>query len=272
MSAEYHALTYTDVALAAGVILVNAAVSLALRLGLERRLLIAALRTVGQLVLVGYVLHWIFRQDDWRVIVPLMAWMTAIAGWAASQRVERRYRGVWADSSLAVLVSSWAVTWFALLVIFRPATWVDRPAQVVVPLLGLVLGNTLNGISLGLDRLAEAFATRRDEIELRLTLGATRWEAARDAVRQAIRAGMTPIINSMMVVGLVSLPGIMTGLMLADVEPLDAVRYQIVIMFLLAAATALATTTATLLGYRRLFNSRHQFLAARLGRLPKRPG
>jgi putative ABC transport system permease protein len=111
-----------------------------------------------------------------------------------------------------------------------------------------------------MNRLTESLAVRRDEVETLLCLGATRWEAAQPAVQQAVRTGMIPILNSMLVVGIVSLPGMMTGQLLAGAEPMDAVAYQIVIMFLIAAASALGSVGVVLLAYRRLFNSSHQFL------------
>jgi energy-coupling factor transporter ATP-binding protein EcfA2 len=132
--------------------------------------------------------------------------------------------------------------------------------QYAIPLLGKILGNTLNGISLGLDRLGSELAARRAEVEALLALGATRWEAARQPIQQAVRTGLIPIINSIMVVGIVSLPGMVTGQILAGASPLEAVKYQIVIVFLFASGTALGTVSVVLLSYRRLFNSSHQFL------------
>ncbi len=128
----------------------------------------------------------------------------------------------------------------------------------------MILGNTLNGIALGMDRLGQELDSHRDAVETLLALGATRWEAARAPIQQAVRTGMIPIINSMMVVGLVSLPGMMTGQLLSGQAPMEAVKYQIVIMFLIAAGAALGTVSVVLLGYRRLFNQDHQFLAGRL--------
>jgi putative ABC transport system permease protein len=130
----------------------------------------------------------------------------------------------------------------------------------------MILGNTLNGLSLGLDRLGTELATRRDHVEALLALGATRWEAAREPIRAAVRTGMIPIINAMMVVGIVSLPGMMTGQLLAGVSPIQAVRYQIVILFLIASGTALGTVSVILLSYRRLFNEQHQFRYALLAK------
>jgi putative ABC transport system permease protein len=124
----------------------------------------------------------------------------------------------------------------------------------------MILGNTLNGISLGLERLGEELAAHRDQVETLLALGATRWEAACQPIRRAVRTGMTPTLNGMMVAGIVTLPGMMTGQLLAGVSPIEAVKYQIVILFLLASAAALGTVGAVLLGFRHLFNAHHQFL------------
>jgi len=194
-----HDLSTTDVAIAAALILINGAISLALGLGLERRLLIASLRTIAQLLLIGLVLKWIFGARHWAAIVGLMLVMSTIAGIAAVRRTDRRYPGIWLTSLTAVLASSWLVIAIALSAIIPPSAWRESAAQYAIPLMGMILGNTLNGISLGLDRLGEELTSRRGEVELRLTLGATRWQAAQPMVRTAIRTGMIPIINSMMV-------------------------------------------------------------------------
>ena len=152
---------------------------------------------------------------------------------------------------------------YAVFAVIRPAGSWYQP-QYTIPLLGMILGNSLTAISLGMGRLSEELLRRRGEVETLLALGATRWEAGRDAVRTAIRTGLIPILNTMMVVGLVSLPGMMTGQILSGVDPLDAVKYQIVIMFLIAASTALGVVTSVLLGYRRLFNAWHQFRYERI--------
>jgi putative ABC transport system permease protein len=261
MQAEYIVLTPWQIALAASLILINGAISVALRLGMERLLLVASLRTVVQLLLIGLVLHQIFRIERWYLVALLTLAMTLIAGIASVRRTQRRYRGIWLDSILSMWASSWFIAIIALVGIIGVNPWVP---QYAIPLLGMILGNTLNGVSLGLDRLGEELDGKRDQVETLLALGATRWEAARAPIQQAVRTGMIPMINSMMIVGLVSLPGMMTGQLLAGVEPSQAVAYQIVIMFLLAATTSLGTVMVVLLGYRRLFNRDHQFLASRL--------
>jgi putative ABC transport system permease protein len=125
-------------------------------------------------------------------------------------------------------------------------------------MLGMILGNTLTGISLGLERFMEGLVTNRNGIETLLALGATRWEATHREVQTAVKTGMIPTINSMMVMGLVSLPGMMTGQILAGASPIDAVRYQIVIVFAIASGSALGTIGVVLLAWLTLLSSNHQ--------------
>jgi len=125
----------------------------------------------------------------------------------------------------------------------------------------MILGNSLTGLSLCLDQLLETVHERRAEVEMELALGATRWEAARGPLAASVRRGMIPTINAMMVVGIVSLPGMMTGQILAGADPAVAVRYQIVVMFMLTASTALGCIFIALLACRTLFNDRHQLVS-----------
>lgn len=258
---SYIELSYWQVSLAALLILINAAISLFLRLGLERTLLIASIRTTMQLLLLGWGLQWVFQVDAWYVVIGIMALMTLIAGHTAKQRTTRQYEGIFIDTVLSMWCSSWLIAAFALIVILhRPnrtlADWY-RP-QYSIPLLGMILGNTLNGISVGLKTFTDTLHQTRDEIDALLALGATRWEASIHAIRESIRTGMIPILNSMMIVGIVSLPGMMTGQLLSGTDPSSAVKYQIVIMFLIASATALGTVGVVLLCFRRLMTKDHQ--------------
>jgi putative ABC transport system permease protein len=262
MGSEYIALGFWQLAIAASLIVVSAGISLLLQLGLEKRLILATVRTVVQLMLLGLVLRWIFEAGQWYFVLGLMAAMTLIAGWAAVRRVERRYAGLLLDSVLAIWVSSWCITAVGLFGVLGVEPWY-RP-QYAIPLLGMILHNTLNGISLGMDRFNSELAGKRAEVETLLALGATRWEAARGAMQDAVRTGMIPTINSMMVVGIVSIPGMMTGQLLAGVEPFQAGFYQMMIMFLIAAGSSLGTVGVVLLGYRRLFTPQHQFLPGRI--------
>ncbi|CCD35721.1 YbbM seven transmembrane helix protein [Candidatus Paraburkholderia kirkii UZHbot1] len=255
-------LSLFDVGFAAALIVVNGALSVALDLGLERRLLVAAIRTIVQLLLIGYVLGWVFAFDCWYVVLPLMVLMTAIAGLTASDRGRRSYAGQRADSILSIWGSSWLIGAFGLFVVIRIHPWYEP--QYAIPILGMILGNTLTGVSLGIERMTEELTAGRATVEMSLALGATRWEAAQAPTRNAVRAGMIPTLNQMAVVGLVSLPGMMTGQVLAGQSPLQAVRYQIVIMFLIAAASGLGVVAAVVMTYRRLFSHDHRFMVSKL--------
>ncbi len=260
---DYLELTYGQVALAALLILINGALSVALRLGMERTLAWASLRTVLQLLLIGWILEWVFHVDRWYVVLALLAVMTLIAGVTAGQRNRRRFPGIWLNTIVSLWAASWLVTGYVMVVIMPDAGSWWRP-QYVIPLLGMVLGNSLNGVSIGLNSFTDTLVAQRDQVEMALTLGATRWEAARMPIQHAVRTGMIPIINSMLVVGIVSLPGMMTGQLLSGTAPIQAVKYQIVIMFLIASATALCTVGIVLLSFYRLFSADHQFLARRI--------
>jgi putative ABC transport system permease protein len=257
MRTHYIELSYFQVSLAACLIVINGAISVLLKLDLERRLLIAAVCTIVQLLLIGFVLEWVFRLDRWYIVLAMMSIMTLVAGIAAIQRSAFRFPGIWARSVAATWFSSWLIASLALTVIVRVRPW--YAPQYAIPLLGMILGNTLNGVSIGLDRLGSELVGKRDQVDGSLALGATRWEAARPLVQQAVKTGLIPTINAMMVVGIVSLPGMMTGQLLAGTGPVEAVKYQIVIMFLISSGTALGTVLVVLLSFRRLFNADHQF-------------
>jgi len=259
---NYQNLTALDLAIAASLILINGALSLMLRLGLERQLIWAAVRSVVQLLAIGYVLGWVFEFAYWYVVLPIMCLMTLVAGTSAAGRGRRTYAGQRLDSVVSVWISSWLVTAIGLFAVIRIHPWYEP--QYAIPILGMILGNTLTGVSLGMERMTQELTTGRGTIEMILALGGTRWEAAQQAARHAVRAGMMPTLNQMTVVGIVSLPGMMTGQVLAGENPEDAVRYQIVIMFLIAAASALGTVGAVLLTYRRLFSADHRFLPHKL--------
>lgn len=259
----YFEISVPQVGFAALLVLVNGIVSILLRLQLERQLLLASLRTVVQLSLIGLVLKWVFEVNHWSIVLAIIFLMTCIAGLTAMQRTKRRYPGIFFTTFISMWFSSWIVTSYALVIIFRGIENWYQP-QYAIPLMGMVLGNTLNGISIGLDTFLESLVTNRRQIEMSLTLGATRWEAARPNVQEAVRKAMIPIINSMMIVGLVSLPGMMTGQLLSGTAPDQAVRYQIVIMFLIASATALGTICAVSLGFFHTFSADQQLCTDRL--------
>ena len=250
-------LTYGDIALASSLILMVLMVSWRLRLHLTKTLLMAALRTVVQLSFIGLILAWVFAREQWYEVLSILTIMTLIAGSAAKKRVKRRYKGLFIDTLLAVSVSAVLVTAIAILVILEVQPWYTP--QFVIPILGLILGNSLTAISLTSNQLINAFYEQQARIEMMLSLSATPFEAVHEQIRTAIINGMTPTLNSMLVVGVVSLPGMMTGQILAGADPTQAIRYQIVTMFLICVSSTLGCTISALLTYRRFFNKNQQF-------------
>jgi len=229
------------------------AVSFALRLGIERRLVVAALRTTIQLGLLGLILERVFALSNPWLVVLLLVLMTVFAAREAVGRSSRRYRGILIDAWLTMAASCFVVGGIVTQVVVGVKPWYDP--QYVIPLLGMILGNSLTGISLCLDRFMDHLETRAAEVELRVAFGATRSEALSAPLRDAVRTGMIPIINSMAAAGIVSLPGMMTGQILAGSPPLQAVAYQIVVMFMIAAAVASGAMLVVLLAGRRFMGA-----------------
>lgn len=264
---NYIPIGYGQLALASALILINIVLSLVLRLGLEQQLWVASLRMVVQLLLVGYVLEWVFQLQNpvWVLLVALA--MAVMAGTSAVNRTQRRYYSIYWHSFISILAAAFIVTGLCVTGIIQVQPWYDP--QYLIPLLGMILGNALTGTSLALDRFIENSVSSQGQTEALLALGATRWEAAHPTIKEALRTGMIPTINSMMVMGLVSLPGMMTGQILAGASPTDAVRYQIVIIFAIAAGTALSAIAVVLLAFQVLFNSKHQLRVEKLYKVKK---
>lgn len=256
MDQAYTHLSAGQLSIAALLVLASAVASLVLSLGLERRLVVATLRMVAQLFVVGLILNWVFSLDHPAAVALVLLTMTVIAGVSASWRTGASYRGMLASGLAAVTFGSWTASAVALLVVVRVHPWYSP--QYAIPLVGMILGNTMNGVSLGLDRLTSELVARRGQVESALALGATRWEAALPIIRSSVRTALIPTINTMAAAGIVTLPGMMTGQMLAGASPLDAVKYQMVIMFLMTFAIVAGSILAAALAFRRLFTADHQ--------------
>ena len=261
-------LTIIDLVIAALLVVLLALLSMRLKTGISQQLVIAALRTAIQLSLIGLVLKVLFENVHLGWVTVMATFMLLVAGREVMARQERRFKGWWgyAVGTFSMFLSSFTVTVFALVVILGDSPWYTP--QYAIPLLGMLLGNTMNGISISMDRLTHAAWEQRSVIEARLMLG-ERWdEAISEIRRQAIRSGMIPIINAMAAAGIISLPGMMTGQILAGAAPVDAVKYQILIMFLITAGTGLGTMAAVTIGAKHLFDKRQRLCLDRLREMP----
>ncbi len=257
-------LSAVDLGLSASLVVALAGLSVWMRLGLAKRLLIAGLRTTLQLLLIGLVLKALFANADALWVLLLASVMLLVAGREVMARQQRRFGGLWGYGlgTMSMFVSAFATTLFALLVVIGTEPWYTP--QYAIPLLGMLLGNTMNGVALALDRLTQSVWQQRGVIEARLALG-HEWRVAISAItRDSVRVGMMPIINAMAAAGIVSLPGMMTGQILSGTPPLEAVKYQIMIMFMITAGSGFATLAASWIGARRMFDERCRLRLDRL--------
>lgn len=263
-SASYLALDYFDLVLASLLLLVNAGLSIALNLGLGRQMLISAARMIVQLLLIGLVLEALFALKSPWLTATAAAVMIGFAGYEILARQSRPFTGFWTYGLGAgsMTVAGVLVTWVALTTQVNPDPWYDP--RFAIPLLGMILGNTMTGVALGMDRLLNAAARERAAIEARLTLGHDFRTAMNKPLRDAFRAGLTHIINAMAASGVVSLPGMMTGQILAGAAPTEAVKYQILIMFLIAGGTGLGVLAALTGAAWRLTDDRQRLRLDRL--------
>jgi putative ABC transport system permease protein len=253
-----------DLAFAASLLAVDAAVSILLRLRLADKILIAGARMVVQLVAIGFLLRFVFSLHQPAVTALIIVIMVLAAAREAAARPERKLKhaaGFWIG--LGAIASATVLTaLFALTTALRPHPWYD--ARYAIPLAGILLGNILNATSLTLDGFLGGVAREKSAIEARLCLGVGFWEAITPFIREAIRRGLVPIINQMSAAGIVTLPGIMTGQILAGLDPIDAVKYQILLMFLLSGGSGLAAAGAAYLLALRMTDPRERLRLDRL--------
>lgn len=254
-----------DLAIAASLVAFDAVLSVALRLGLHRQVLFAAARMVVQLTAVGYLLRLVFALRNPAATLALIVVMAAVAAREIASRPERKLghgAGLMLSAS-GVAIATTVTVILALATAIRPQPWYD--ARYAIPLAGIILGSVLNAGSLALDSLLSAVGLQRAAIEARLALGSSFHEAMAPLLRDAIRRGLLPVVNQMSAAGVITLPGIMTGQILAGLDPLEAVKYQILLMFLLAGASGLSALLIAYGATRRLTDERQRLRLDRLG-------
>jgi putative ABC transport system permease protein len=174
------------------------------------------------------------------------------------RRADNAPSGVFGSAVVSMALTGFTVTFAVTALIVRVPVWYE--ARYVLPIAGMVIGNSMTGIALAIERLFADLDARSGEMLATGALGASVWEMARPSVRVALQAGMVPTINSMAAAGVVFIPGMMTGQILAGADPVRASTYQIVVMLMIAAATAVGAITAVLLMYRRRFSDEGVYL------------
>ena len=241
-----------EVAASLALIAVAVAVSFWRRAELEGDIGVAVVRSFLQLTAVGFVIQAIFDSDSLWLVAALLAGMVAFGTWTARGRAQAVPRAT-GPIALALAVAAGVTLGLVLAFgVFEPE------ARYLVPVGGMVIGNSMTAVAVTLNRLADEVHDRRREIEAVLALGATSAQAARATVTRSLRSGMIPLVDSTKTTGIVFFPGTMVGMLVAGAAPVDAVRLQLVLLWVLLGAVALAGLLAVSLGYRAFFTDAHQ--------------
>ncbi len=255
---SYVEVPLTRLALVALLVAIAALVSRRARLDLEGSIAWAAVRGAVQLLAVGYALRLLFAYEHVLSLALALSVMTLVAAWTAARRVEHapdRRALFW--PALAAITAGGVVSLvpvFALVI--TPTPWYS--GRYVIPIAGMMLSNAMNVVALTLERIFASARAEAPRIEQLLALGASPEQALHAQERAALRAAMTPTLNGLFTVGLVALPGMMTGQIVSGIDPKSAVRYQLVVLFQLVAVAAVAGWVAATLSRRMLFTSREQ--------------
>jgi len=249
-------LDLTDLVWGLGMIAIAIGISSWQRLGLELPLAHATLRTVVQLLGVGYILAIIFELKNAIAVLGVLMVMLTIATITARNRIGKKIPQLLFVVFGSIFFSTALTLTYTNLLIIQPETWYEP--QYLIPLAGIVLGNSMNGAAIAGERLVSSISSSRLEIETHLSLGATPQQAVTAYRKDAVRAGLIPTLNQMMVVGVVTLPGMITGQLLSGVKPLEAASYQILIMLMLAFTNLITTVLVTQGLTRQFFNTQAQ--------------
>ena len=251
-------LDVVDLVLALGMIAIAIGLSAWEQLGLELSLALASARTILQLLVLGYLLAFVFAFDNPWAVMVFLAIMLTIAAVIARNQISKKYPTLLPLVWVSILISTVLTLSYTNLLIIQPQKWYE--AQYLIPLAGIGIGNAMNTAAIAGERLVSTINASQLEIETHLSLGATPQQAVTQYRKDAIKVGLISTLNSMMLVGLVTLPGIMTGQLLSGINPLDAASYQILIMFMLAFGNVITTLLVTYGLCRQFFNSVAQLL------------
>ncbi|NTW69307.1 MAG: iron export ABC transporter permease subunit FetB [Chlorobiaceae bacterium] len=227
-------------------------------LGLNRDITIGTIRTFAQLFLMGYVLTFILKSSNLWLVLLVFFVMVLSAMFIVKGRVREKQIPYFIPTFLTMLISYFATALFVSGVIVGTAPWWDP--RYFLPAGGMVIGNSMSALAIALERLFRDLREQRELVEMKLALGANYREASDELFRKAVSAGMIPSINAMMGVGLVFIPGMMSGQILAGTDPLIAIRYQIVVMLMLVGSTAVTSVVVMLIVRRRCFGSGEEVL------------
>lgn len=246
-------MTLTATAATLGFVLIAMLISLRLKMKLEKDMIIGTIRATIQLIVIGYVLHFVFESHQLIFILLMLLIMVTVASLNSAKRGKGIPYVFW---RIFFTIGTVLAISMGLMLLFG---MVQPSPRYIIPISGMITGNCMVVSSLLLNQMKQRAASMREEILVALTFGATARQASERLTKEAIRAGMIPIIDSLKTVGLVQLPGMMTGLIIGGANPIEAVRYQLLIMFSFTSASALTSMALGFLIYPALFNRAHQY-------------
>jgi len=247
-------MTYTSLSLTLIFVLIPLLLSKTLKLGLEKDTLIATIRSIIQLLAVGYILKFVFDAQSYIYIFLMVALMIIVATLNARKK-GKGIKGITWKIALTLIVVELVTQGVLLGFDIVPAT-----AQYIIPISGMMIGNSMILSVLFLNRFTSEISSHQNEIELILSLGGTPKQAIRRQLMNAIKASMIPTIESQKTIGLVQLPGMMSGQIIGGADPIQAVQFQLLIIFALLTAATLSSIMIGFLSYPALFNERMQTL------------
>lgn len=253
---DYINLTWMDLFLSLIFIILSVGLAYWQKIDINRDISVGTVRTFVQLLAVGYILEWLFNIERLVPILGILALMIAFASWEGTKRPVLSIPNLFPILYVSILLSAGIVLTLTIGLIIDLEYWWEP--KYFIPLAGILIGNALNGAALTADRLSSEIQGRRLEIESALALGASTTEAVNLSFRAAVKAALIPSINSLMTVGVVHLPGIMVGQILSGIPPVQAIRYQILIMYMLISTKAIGSIVTGVLVYREFFTRRHQ--------------
>lgn len=241
-----------SLALAFVLVVISLGISYRQKLGLEKDTIISVARAIIQLIIVGYLLKFIFNLDNWLVTIVMQLFIV----YNAARNGKKRSQGI----PGAFYISWWGLllsTTVTMSILVLTGVLKFEPYQ-MIPVTGMVAGNSMTAVGLVYRSLNQQFRDQQGQVFERLALGGSPKLAASSIVHEAIRTGMQPTIDTVRTYGLVSLPGMMSGLIMAGVDPIHAIKYQIMVVFMLLSATGISSVFASFMAYRKFFNEHWQ--------------
>jgi putative ABC transport system permease protein len=235
-----------------GLVAVAVVLSLYERLDLEKDISVAVIRSFVQLAAIGYVIDYVFGLENLWVVVLLLAGMVLFAAWTSARRAAD------VPNAFPIAAVGVGVAAVATLVLLLALGIVPATARYLIPLGGMVIGNSMNAASLTMTRIRDDLAEQRLKVESALALGATSRQAVSPILKTALQRALIPLIDATKTTGIIFLPGAMVGMIIAGADPLEAVRLQIVVLYMLLGSVSIAAILVGTLSYRSFFTPRHQ--------------